>query len=625
MTVSSEQSRIVYIGDGVSKQFSVPFYFLESSHIRAYSLTPSISPLLDPIYYDLVPNIDFTVTGAGQSSGGVMTLSSAIASGLSLTIYRDVPATQLTDYQPNDDFPAETHERALDKLTMLIQQTIASLGNVLSLNSLFNRWDFLGLRGVNAGNPINPQDVSTKFYVDQQNDIQDVRIDALSSGLPGTNHAFPWSMTTTAGTKTLTPGFEFSSAVLYIGGIAQTYGKSFAVAGNQILLAQAIPAGTEVYAILGQYVIPTARDRSRVISVFDFGAQGNGVSDDYPAFQAAIDSLPAEGGTINVPDARYLLSATPNYSTKSIYWMFGAASIFTGAGVGEGKFPYMATNPAQLAVGPYIRSRSSQHSTNTNGGIAATNAEMIQPPDYVGQSVAAYFGASGSNPAVGANVWALNTLVRAEAGALGTYQCIEVDVDNFAPGALVKGISISGAGTANPKVAIEIVRANNTPWQYGLDILNSVTGIRIRNSSQTNIGIVVGNPADQTGAVLSGQQLANSDDGVLLQRFTDTSPTGSFFRAVNAANSQNLFNVTADGSITSVGNITSTGPYVRGTNLDATGPVSAAPAGVLRMSASTSTTVGAAGAASALPATPLGYLTWNIGGTNVKIPYYSAT
>lgn len=42
-------------------------------------------------------------------------------------------------------------------------------------------------------------------------------------------------------------------------------------------------------------------------------------------------------------------------------------------------------------------------------------------------------------------------------------------------------------------------------------------------------------------------------------------------------------------------------------------------------SPSTETTVGAAGGASALPATPLGYIIVNLGGTgSVKIPYYSA-
>ena len=43
----------------------------------------------------------------------------------------------------------------------------------------------------------------------------------------------------------------------------------------------------------------------------------------------------------------------------------------------------------------------------------------------------------------------------------------------------------------------------------------------------------------------------------------------------------------------------------------------------VRFNTTTATTVGAAGGASALPATPLGYLAANVGGTAVKIPYYN--
>ena len=37
----------------------------------------------------------------------------------------------------------------------------------------------------------------------------------------------------------------------------------------------------------------------------------------------------------------------------------------------------------------------------------------------------------------------------------------------------------------------------------------------------------------------------------------------------------------------------------------------------------TATTVGAAGGASALPATPTGYIIVNVAGTNMKVPYYA--
>lgn len=254
MTVSTTDSQIDYSSGGPS--FPIPFKFLRDEDIRP------VLTLADGSQVTLVQNVQYALTGAGNENGGTLTSAYAqtalATAGTLLRISRVMAPTQETDLRNQGRYFAETHESAFDKLTMLVQQSLTGVANALSLNSLKNRWDFRGLRGVNAGNPIDPQDVTTKSYVDSSNAAQDTRIDSLSAGLPGTNYAFPWSTTTTTGTKTLTPGFEFSSAVLYINGIAQTYGKAFAVAGNQIILAEAIPAGSEVYAILGQNVVPTA-------------------------------------------------------------------------------------------------------------------------------------------------------------------------------------------------------------------------------------------------------------------------------------------------------------------------------------------------------------------------------
>ena len=46
----------------------------------------------------------------------------APASGTRLVIYRDTDIVQETDYISGDPFPAETHERALDRLTMIAQE-----------------------------------------------------------------------------------------------------------------------------------------------------------------------------------------------------------------------------------------------------------------------------------------------------------------------------------------------------------------------------------------------------------------------------------------------------------------------------------------------------------------------
>lgn len=57
--------------------------------------------------------------------------------------------------------------------------------------------------------------------------------------------------------------------------------------------------------------------------------------------------------------------------------------------------------------------------------------------------------------------------------------------------------------------------------------------------------------------------------------------------------------------------------------LDLSTALVAITATTIRLNTTTATTVGAAGAAAALPAAPLGYITANVGGTAVKIPYYN--
>jgi len=116
MTVTTDVQSIVYDTDGSTADFPIPFYFLRAADITA-ELVDAVDNLTD-----LVLGTDFTVTGAGQPSGGVLSATAAFARGYKLHIYRVVPVTQESQYQQNDPFPAKTTEKALDKLTMLVQQ-----------------------------------------------------------------------------------------------------------------------------------------------------------------------------------------------------------------------------------------------------------------------------------------------------------------------------------------------------------------------------------------------------------------------------------------------------------------------------------------------------------------------
>lgn len=293
-----------------------------------------------------------------------------------------------------------------------------------------------------------------------------------------------------------------------------------------------------------------------IVSVTDgpYGALGDGSTNDYAAFAAAIAALPATGGTIIVPKgaaSHYVLGTQPTWGTKSIEWEIEQGVTFSGAGTGFGKFPCMATNIAQWAAGRWAQSQSAIASP-ASGGIATWSVEMIQPSSYVGQSVALYAGATGSSSNAASNVWAINCLIHPQSGAGGKYQCIEVDVNNDSAGALVTGVTITGISTHDSYAGF-LCDMNSASWLNGIELRKSLTAVHIPTSPDLVTGVKVNAPAAPlVSAVLNGKQLANGADNIRLERATDSSPTGYYMRFVNAANSANLVTMDVLGVIEAV-------------------------------------------------------------------------
>lgn len=155
MTVSSQVSSVSYLGDGVTTLLPVPYYFLEQNHLRVTSISATGSSQV------LVLGSDYSVSGAGDQSGGSVTMFAAPSTGVQTIIERVVPATQETDYVANDPFPAQSHERALDKLTMLVQQAISGLSRALLRPVGKNYYDAETRQIKNLAEPIDDKDAAT--------------------------------------------------------------------------------------------------------------------------------------------------------------------------------------------------------------------------------------------------------------------------------------------------------------------------------------------------------------------------------------------------------------------------------------------------------------------------------
>ena len=115
MTVAIADNRVQYTADGSQVDFPYTFRILQAEDLIV-ATTDQFGTIVT------VDPGEYTVSGVDDDDGGNVEFTVPPTNGLIVTLYRAVPVDQLTDYVPYDPFPAETHERALDKLTMICQQ-----------------------------------------------------------------------------------------------------------------------------------------------------------------------------------------------------------------------------------------------------------------------------------------------------------------------------------------------------------------------------------------------------------------------------------------------------------------------------------------------------------------------
>lgn len=119
MTISNQNNRISYDPDGIQTDFPYDFLVKEKEHMVPYT---------DGDAYGGA----FSITGLGDPVGGVVSFDVAPNGSFDdLTLLREIPLTQQTDYPEYGDFPASSHEDALDKLTMICQQLQEELNRAI--------------------------------------------------------------------------------------------------------------------------------------------------------------------------------------------------------------------------------------------------------------------------------------------------------------------------------------------------------------------------------------------------------------------------------------------------------------------------------------------------------------
>ena len=337
MTVSSTISRSgPYAGAGTTGPFAVGFRFLEDAHLRVVKTNSK------GVDSDLILGIDFFASGAGEANGSVI-LVAPLATNERLTILRAVPVTQEADYVQNDAFPAESHERALDKLTMIAQQQAEQLSRTLRLGVSVNTnpefpspspnkvigWDSVGARLVNA----DIAALSAQFV------YADWRYETFTGDGVTRQFLLAGNPSTIANTDTS------------VDGLSQVPVDDFALDGNIVTFVSPPGVGAQILVRYGRTLSQSGGLQAITKQVATAGQTVFTLADSYPSNQSAIaiyvNGLRMEGAAVDFTETSdtTVTFSRPLAAGDSVIFVVGsevtgsgpgAVSLATGSNVGSG-------------------------------------------------------------------------------------------------------------------------------------------------------------------------------------------------------------------------------------------------------------------------------------------------
>jgi len=121
MTVGITINRNQYQGNDSTTEFAYQFEILEADDLIVILTDTNVDPQTSTV---LTLNTDYTVSGVGETTGGNVTYPMSgdeLATGELLTILRKTDLDQLTDFDNQGGYFADSIEDAVDKLTLIVQ------------------------------------------------------------------------------------------------------------------------------------------------------------------------------------------------------------------------------------------------------------------------------------------------------------------------------------------------------------------------------------------------------------------------------------------------------------------------------------------------------------------------
>ena len=325
MTISSTV-RIAgpFIGSGAATVFPFAFKVFAAAEMQVAKLNTTSN-----VEIILVLNTDYTVTLNGDQNGtpgGTITLPAVLASGYNLTITSDIANLQPTDLTNQGGFYPEVITDALDRATIQIQQ--------LDQNS------------------------------------RAIKI-PLSDGV--------LDMTTPVVAERASKYLAFDAAGLPV--VSAGTGSDSALR-TDLANATAVSAGSRLSGFRQDGTGATARTVDAklkdTVSVKDFGAVGDGTTDDTAAIQAALTA----SNNVSFPFGAYRITNTISIIGNKYVEASNAVlnKDFNGVGLaftGGSSFNYITGTLSVVGVGSFAASTAAPSTNPSAHGITITNNRVI--------------------------------------------------------------------------------------------------------------------------------------------------------------------------------------------------------------------------------------------------------
>jgi hypothetical protein len=132
VSVANQIVEALYDGPGQTT-FAIPFQFLANDGPSVVAVAKIDK--LTGARTKLTLSTDYTLPAAVGLDPVNVVLVNALPTGIFLHVYRQTPITQTASYQDTGIFPAKTHERALDRLTLITQELAARVKRSFMISS----------------------------------------------------------------------------------------------------------------------------------------------------------------------------------------------------------------------------------------------------------------------------------------------------------------------------------------------------------------------------------------------------------------------------------------------------------------------------------------------------------